>query len=228
MPKEKAASAIAAMKVTKVDERSNDVLRKRELRTEGARITIPPCVNPQRRERCLADPELLLKTYFARDFKRPFGKLHTKLIESIWEIAQYGGKKALAAPRGRGKTTIVKGCIAAVVLAGFCRFPVPVGPTTSHAQELYEDFRRKINYNDLLFEDFPEICAPVRALEGAPQRAGKQHIDGILTKIQWTAEGLRIADVPEKYRGPIDYGGVRMEYRGLDAAIRGINGSGFC
>jgi hypothetical protein len=135
----------------------------------------------------------------------------------------YGGKQAVAAPRGRGKTQIVKGMIAAVILAGLVRFPVPIGPTTTHAQELYEDFRKKVMFNDLLLEDFPEICWPVRCLEGAPQRAGKQHIDGVLTRIQWTAEGLRLANVPAKDRGPIDYGGVRMLYRGLDAAIRGIN-----
>lgn len=167
-----------------------------------------------------------MKTYFAKDYTRPFGKLHNALIDSIWQTAKYGGKKAVAAPRGRGKTQVVKGALAAVVLAGLRRFPLPIGPTTSHAHELYEDFRKKVMFNDLLFEDFPEICAPVRALEGAPQRAIRQHIDGVLTRIKWTADGLRLADVPEKYRGPIDYGGVRLEYRGLDAAIRGINRDG--
>lgn len=208
------------------DSRSKDARRKREERAENSRITIPSCVNPERRERCLRDPALLMKTYFAKDYSRPFGKLHHALIDSIWQTAMYGGKKAVAAPRGRGKTQVVKGALAAVVLAGLVRFPVPIGPTTNHAKELYEDFRKKIMFNDLLFEDFPEICAPVRALEGAPQRAGRQHIDGVLTRIQWTADGLRLADVPAKYRGPIDYGGVRLEYRGLDAAIRGINRDG--
>lgn len=208
------------------DTRSNDTRRKREERAQATRIFIPACVNPQRRERCLQDPALLMKTYFAKDYSRPFGRLHHALIDSIWQTAKYGGKKAVAAPRGRGKTQVVKGALCAVVLAGLVRFPVPIGPTTSHAKELYEDFRKKIMFNDLLFEDFPEICAPVRALEGAPQRASRQHIDGVLTRIQWTADGLRLADVPEKYRGPIDYGGVRLEYRGLDAAIRGINRDG--
>jgi hypothetical protein len=208
------------------DERNSDTKRKREQRAEATRIFIPACVNPQRRERCLQDPALLMKTYFPKDYTRPFGKLHHALIDSIWQTAMYGGKKAVAAPRGRGKTQVVKGALCAVVLAGLVRFPVPIGPTTNHAKELYEDFRKKIMFNDLLFEDFPEICAPVRALEGAPQRAGRQHIDGVLTRIQWTADGLRLADVPEKYRGPIDYGGVRLEYRGLDAAIRGINRDG--
>lgn len=175
----------------------------------------------------MKDPELLLKTYFASDYTRPFGKLHRALIDGIWQTAMYGGKLALAAPRGRGKTQIVKGMIAAVILAGLVRFPVPIGPTTDHARELYEDFRRKIMYNDLLKDDFPEICDPVRALEGAPQRAGKQHVDEQFTRIKWTADGLRLPDVPEKYWfDGLSYGGVRLEFRGLDAAIRGINRDG--
>lgn len=206
--------------------RDRDATRKRDDRRESARIFIPACVNPQRRERCLADPELLLKTYFAKDYTRPFGKLHHKLIDAILQVATYGGKEAVAAPRGRGKTQIVKGALCAVVLKGLVRFPVPIGPTTDHAMELYSDFRRKLMFNDLLYEDFPEICHPVRCLEGAPQRATRQHIDGVYTRIQWTADGLRLANVPARYRGPIDYGGVRMEFRGLDAAIRGINRDG--
>lgn len=213
-------------KAIALTERDKDIISKRNERSEAARIYIPACVNPQRRERCLADPYLLMKTYFARDYTRPFGKLHHALIDAIWQTATYGGKIALAAPRGRGKTQIVKGAVIAVVLAGLVRFPVPIGPTTDHARELYEDFRKKVMFNDMLAEDFPEICYPVRALEGAPQRAGKQHIDGTPTRIQWTADRLRLADVPAQYRGPIDYGGVRLEFRGLDAAIRGINRDG--
>jgi len=206
--------------------RDKQIHRDRQERKESARITIPDCVNPQRRERALKDPELFLKTYFASDYTRPFGKLHYSLIHSLVEIATSGGKQAIAAPRGRGKTQIVKGVNCYLVFAGLVRFPVPIGPTTEHARELYEDFRRKVMFNDLLFEDFPEVCAPVRALEGAPQRASKQHIDGTPTRIEWKADRLRLADVPKAYRGPIDYGGVRMEFRGLDASIRGINRDG--
>lgn len=207
-------------------ERDIDARRKRARRSESARIFIPACVNPQRRERCLADPELFLKTYFARDYTRPFTRLHRGLIDAMVEIATSGGEKAIAAPRGRGKSQVTKGVICYLILAGLVRFPVPVSQTTAHAQELYEDFRRKINLNEMLYEDFPEVCHPVRCLEGAPQRAGRQHIDSELTRIEWKVDRLRLPNVPAKYRGPIDHGGIRMEYRGLDAAIRGINRDG--
>jgi len=175
----------------------------------------------------LADPELFLRgTYMPARYKRPFGKIHHAIIDALMEVALNGGKKAVAAPRGRGKTEIVKGMLLYLICAGHVRFPIPISQTTRDAEKIYKDFRKKIMLNDLLLEDFPEICWPVRCLEGAPQRANKQHIDGKLTGIIWTADALKLASVPPQYRGPIDYGVVNMEYRGLDAAIRGVNTDG--
>lgn len=78
----------------------------------------------------------------------------------------------------------------------------------------------------MLYQDFPEICHPVIELDGAPQRAGKQHIDGRLTNIVWSADDyFRLPDV---HGGPYGdagspFGGVKMSHCGLDGAFRGIN-----
>ncbi len=207
-------------------EQDRDAFRKKLKRAESARIWIPDCVDPQRRERAIADPELFLKTYFADKYPRPFEKIHREIIEALVEVARYGGKQSVAAPRGFGKSEVVKGMIAYLIFAGLIRFPVPVCQTTEHAEELYEDFRDKVANNDLIYADFPEVSEPVRALNGAPQSAARQHVNGKLTHLVWKQKMLRLPDIPEKHRGPIDYGGVRMEYRGLDAAIRGINRKG--
>jgi hypothetical protein len=208
-------------------ERDKDIQRKRDDRSAATRIVIPPCKNPQRRERALKDPELFLRgAYLANRYQRPFGKLHYAIMDALIEVATNGGKQAIAAPRGRGKTEIVKGMLLYLVCAGLVQFPIPIGQTRTHAEKIYKDFRKKIAQNDLLLEDFPEICWPVRCLEGAPLRAAKQHVDGKLTGIIWTNESVKLASVPEKYRGPIDYGLVNLEFRGLDTAIRGVNTDG--
>lgn len=207
-------------------EREKNMARMRQRRSEAARIEIPACDNPQRRERCLEDPPLFLKTYFPGRYTRPFGKLHHALIDSIYEIAVHGGRQAIAAPRGRGKSEITKGMIAYLIFAGIVRFPVPICQTTPKAQAIYSDFRKKINTNEMLLRDFPEVCVPVRDLDGAPLRATKQHIDGKPTNIVWKAKELSLPEVPPEYRGPIDYGGVKMQFQGLDSDIRGINVDG--
>lgn len=204
-----------------INERDSDALRKRKKRSESARIVIPDCINPSRRERCLADPELFLKTYFPQRYRRQFGSHHKKMIQAILDVTQQGSRQAIAAPRGCGKTELVKGLLVFLILAGMVRFPLPVAATSKLASKIYNDFRKKIATNDLLLEDFPEVCWPVRELQGAPQRAARQHIDGALTNIVWTGNDLRFPDVPGSA-----YGGIKMSYYGLDTAFRGANTEG--
>lgn len=200
-------------------ERDRDAKRKREKRSEAARIVIPDCVDPQRRERCLADPALFMKTYFPQRYRRPFSRMHEKLIDAIYDRVKYGGRKSLAAVRGIGKSEIVKGMLPYIMLAQLTTFVLPVAATTELAKRLYKDFKDKFAYNELLAQDFPEVCYPVKALDGAPQRAGKQHVDGQLTRIVWTSDGhLSFPYVPGS-----PYGGYKLSYAGLDAAFRGCN-----
>lgn len=206
------------LKSLPINERDKDAQRKRDDRAESARIFVPPCKNPARREACLADPERFLRTYFPARYRLSFGKDHLAIIQSVIDTATNGGRDATAAPRGRGKSEIVKGLLCYVVAAGLTRFPLAVAATTALARRLFKDFKKKWELNDLLYEDFPEICHPIRALEGAPQRAGRQHIDGVLTQIVWSDEYVSFPKVEGS-----KYGGVKMTYYGLDAAFRGAN-----
>ena len=198
--------------------RDKDIERKRADTAEAARIVIPKCVDPERRSRSIADPALFLRTYFPSRYRLEFGKDHLFMIETIVSRGRNGGKQAIAAPRGRGKSEIVKGLLVYLVCAQIVRFILPVAATTPLAKRLYKDFKKKLATNDLLYEDFPEICHPIRQLSGAPLRAAKQHVDGRLTQIVWTDDYVSLPHVPGS-----PYGGVKMAYYGLDAAFRGAN-----
>lgn len=204
-----------------INERDRDAARKRASRSENARIEIPPCKNPERRAACLEDPELFLKTYFPKIFYAPFVHHHQEMIKAIIVCARDGGDQAIAAPRGDGKSQIAIHMLAYVILKEYCRFPVFVQCTRKLASKSFKQFKGFWEKNPLLAEDFPEICIPVRELQGAPQRAAKQHIDGQLTEIVWTADEIRFPKVPGS-----PYGGVALMYFGLDSAIRGVNDEG--
>ena len=211
--------ALEQWKGNPVGARDVDASRKREKRSESARIEIPECVDPARRAACLADPIHFLRTYLAKRYELDFGPHHKFIIETVVARARNGGRQAVAAPRGCGKSELVKGILVYLTLAQLIRFPLAVAATSSLAKRLFRDFRNKFATNQLLYEDFPEVCHPVRCLEGAPQRAARQHIDGRLTNIVWTSSDyVRLPDVPGS-----PYGGVKMAYFGLDAAFRGIN-----
>lgn len=215
-----------------LDERDLDAIRKKDKRRESARIEIPQCVDPKRRELCLQDPERFLRTYHKKKFRQPFGRVHRKIIQTIHDRALTGGKKSIAAPRSRGKSTIVKGMNIYLTARELVRFIVPICATTKLASRIYKDYRDEWGNNQLLYDDFPEICAPVRELEGAPQRSSRQHVNGHLTHINWSAtDFLRLPRVPgnaNEYLQSLGrewspYGGVKMTFAGLDAAIRGLN-----
>ena len=208
------------MPIEEGTERDADAKRKREKRSESARIQIPwHTINHERRAAALANPVKFLLTYFPERYTIAFGPHHLRMIEDITSRAKHGGSQAIAAPRGCGKSELVKGLMAYLVLSELVRFPLVVAATTSLARRLFRDFRNKLSTNDLLLADFPEVCFPIKALDGAPQRAARQHIDGVLTKIVWTSSDyVRLPDVAGS-----PYGGVKMAYFGLDAAFRGVN-----
>lgn len=217
-PERDQETALLELLRPKQTERDKDASRKRATRSESARIVIPDCKNPARREACLADPERFLRTYFASKYRLGFGRDHRFMIQSFVDCARERKWQAVLAPRGRGKSEIAKGVQVFIVLAELVRFPLAVAATTDLAKRFYDDFKRKLSTNELLLEDFPEVCYPIRALEGAPQRASRQHVDGKLTNIVWTGDYIRLPDVPGS-----PYGGVKMTYYGLDAAFRGAN-----
>jgi hypothetical protein len=204
----------------KADEyRDKKMAQQRTRRSENARVHVPSVKNPERRAACLADPELFLKTYngAGRDgFTSPFVAHHKQMIKAIDERSLNGGDQAVAAPRGDGKSSIAIWMAIFIILSGRIKSLVIIAATRKHAQKLFKRIKKALEFNDLLFEDFPEICAPIRDLAGAPQRAAKQHVDGKLTQIVWTQDEINF---------PIVEGGTAsgalVAYYGLDSAIRG-------
>lgn len=199
------------------DEHSKDIERKREKRSEAARVTIGEIKDIKRRELCLADPERFCRIYLDYRFTRSFYPHQIRMIEAIHERAKYGGSKSFAAPRGDGKTEVCTAMLVYVMLACLVDYPVPIAATTKLAESIFKDVKYHFENSEPLAEDFPEVIDPIKALEGAPQRASKQHVDGQLTRIEWSQNRIILPRVPGS-----PYGDYCMNYYGLDAAIRGV------
>lgn len=200
---------------------TTDLGRKREQRSREAEVIHPPCKNPDRRVAALADPLLFLRTYFPQRFYNPWAAHHIAMVEAIEYAARYGGDQAVAAPRGDGKTQICTAMIVRAILCCYIRFPVIVASTGDFALKIFKDVKSHFENNDLLSEDFPEVCTYVKDLDGAPSRANKQHNGGIKTRIVWTQHEVIFPTVDGS-----PYGGVTIAYKGLDSAIRGIHSRG--
>jgi hypothetical protein len=179
------------------DERSAQAELMARKRAAERDIEIPEVVNPKRKKACELDLLLYSKTYFGQApdeerfpglkgwCRREFSPRHIEILKEFELRILYGGQKALAAPRGFGKDTLAE--IAAMWAAsyGHSRFTVFTCFEQTQAEKRIGEIKDQFEINKWLMEDFPEICAPIRALNRAAQRAKQQTCGGEFTRIEW-------------------------------------------
>lgn len=199
-------------------EREREADRKRKQRAKSRDLTIPPVANPERRKACEDDIFLFLNTYFADTFYEDFTPQRRQIVEAILNAAKYGGDQAIAAPRGDGKTAIAECVLIYCLLTGLLWFPLIAAATGPDAERILSNIKEQFEEKaELLAADFPEVCYPVRALEGMPNRANGQTVGGKRTYIKWSGKTIRLPTVA----GSVASGSM-LTTRGMDAAIRGI------
>lgn len=151
---------------------------------------IPAVVDPARREACQLNLELFCKTYFPEVFCLKFSKTHLRVMRQLQETAIKGGQYVLAMPRASGKTAIMSVAAIWTIFYGHRKFIVIVGSSASRAMELMDDIKSWVETNDLLNEDFPEACFPIRKLERITHRQRGQKCGGKPTRIDWAGNKL--------------------------------------
>lgn len=188
---------------------------RRESRAEARDIgPVPPVQRPDLKESGRLDLLVFLRSYLSNRFPLPFSEDHLALIASIQGIILHGGLRALAMPRGSGKTTIVEGAALWALLYGHRRFLMIVAATSRAARLLMNSIRDELAFNDELAADFPEAVAAIRALGGVARRAEAQTSEGMPTHLVWTRDEVRL---PATASG----GGSVISIAGITGAIRG-------
>ena len=210
-------------------ERDRDAARKRRLRAAGREVVIPPCADPERRARLEANDEEWLAYYCGDLFWYDFTGQQRAMIEAIRHAIRYGGDQSLAASRGEGKTKLFERMLLKHSLSGEVTFAVLFAATGSAAQDSLQSIRDTIETNEKLYDDYPEVCVPVRALENTPNRAHYQTVSGkridngvdfsqVPSRFSWCGHEIVFPRVP----GSPSNGAI-IATRGLDAAVRGLN-----
>jgi hypothetical protein len=125
----------------------------------------------------------------------PLSAEHQRIIDRLQETILNGGQELIIMPRGFVKSTIAE--CSAIWAAGYGhrKFFVPVAATDEMARLTLDSIQYEFESNDQLLKIFPEACHAARALEGVAQRAGKQSINGELTRIEWTGDRIVLPSV---------------------------------
>lgn len=171
--------------------------RMREQSASAAEIgPIDPPANPYRRETARYNLHHFLVTYFPSSTGlKPFSEDHLRVINRVQKCALEGGRFVEAIYRGFAKSTILENSILWIMLYGHRQFPVLFAASKELAKDAIESIKSELEDNDLLAEDFPEVCVPVQALEGKVQRCASQTQNGRKTDIHWTADAICLPTV---------------------------------
>lgn len=200
------------------DYRDRKAQESREQSVSGREIgPLPEPLDPDRKADCSRSLRLFCEVYLRAAFSLSWSPDHLRVIERIEQTSLEGGLYALAMPRGSGKTTLCEAGALWSLVYGYQPFVVLLGSTETAAIEMIDSIKMHVESNDTLAEDFPEVCYPVRALEGIHQRANGQLLDGQRTRIGWTTTEIILPTVA----GSAASGNI-VRVAGLTGRVRGM------
>lgn len=176
-----------------LDERNNDAERKASSRAKSRDLLIPDVHDPDRRAAAESDDVRWLTTYCADVFYNPFTPHQTKIIADCGEALRYGTQKCKAAPRGDGKSSIVKYLALKYALTRQVNFPLIIAATSSKAKKILGSLKRRLasRGQSPLAEDYPLECHVARYVDPWPSRARNVTANGQRSiHVEWGADSL--------------------------------------
>ena len=188
---------------------------------------LPPVADPARRERASASLVEFGTLYGMATADWPGMLLHepSERLREYAEALQSGIDQAgflhIRLPRAAGKTTWAKLALAWGLSTGRIRFGVVIAANATLADATLSDVWTFFETSPAFGADFPDVAIPVRRLEGTPQKAASQTLNGERTMIKRTAGRIVLATVPESPAS-----GARLVAKGAGAAVRGMVAGG--
>ena len=146
---------------------------------------------------CSLSTKVTAKTLFNNLFTSPFSILHDQVFNLIDDNTKL--RKALAAPRGIGKTTIARTKAMKGILFREYRFIVYVSNSATSAEMQTENMKRELLSNQL-----------IKKLFGNIKTSDYEALDETFSKLAWVA-----------------FGNTFVLPRGAGQQVRGLNWAGF-
>lgn len=175
-------------------------------------------LDPERRRSCEGDFRRFCEVYAPETFRLSWSESHLLAIQRIEAAVLRGDQFALAMPRGSGKSSLCRWAVVWAIVYGHSPYTVLVCATDEKASKMLTSIRSSLRYNDLLHEDFPELCCAVRDLNGEPRRANGQHCQQVPTGIVWRSDQIVTPYIEVPYA---QSGESVIEIAGLTGEVRG-------
>lgn len=122
------------------------------------------------RAECDASLRRHLEVCYPNAFPLEWSPDHIRLIDRIQRSVIEGDLKAIAMPRGSGKTTILLRAALWAILTGFRRFCCVISATETAAKKLLIGIKKEILFNPQLASLYPAELFALKSLDGEPKR----------------------------------------------------------
>lgn len=182
--------------------------------SEGA----PPVdsADPELKTKCNDSLLTFLLTCFPEAFTLEMSETHIALIHEIQERIEQGGLKAIAWPRGSGKTSILLRGALWAILTGHSRFVCIVAADEATAVSNLDTIKIEINYNEIIHKLYGYETWCLRQLGNEPRRAANQQWDGEITGVSYGRNDIKFGAIPNSPTS-----GAVISTAGITGKIRG-------
>ena len=175
--------------------------------------------DPARRARLEKNPEKWLRWYFPNIFYLPFSDGHRAIIRAVLQSDDTGKNIVVAAPRGEGKTNILRFMSIYLIFTGRELFVVVGGWQTRSASEAFNTWTIAIT-SERLVADYPEFCAPFADSTHA-NRLPRLHWKGETRTTGAAIKSARMQIVFPDGRGAMAAGSLQGDIKGLNITTVG-------
>lgn len=155
---------------------------------------IPPVINMERKQRTRESFRAFCEAYFPERFTDDWGQDRLEAIDTIEQaIVSGGGTFRFFLGRGRGASTLLE--VGTMWAQHRHAYILLFGYSGEGGISLLSNIKSEYETNKRLLADWPEICVPIRALEGNRNRTGPQLCCGEPTYIRWDQSAIALPRV---------------------------------
>ena len=173
LPMEVRLTAMRTLGMDTGSRHTREIDRQSKVRASERDLIIPEVADSKRRADLEQDDEAWLAYYLEDVFYNPFTQDQSDLIADARRCLDYGTMKCKAAPRGDGKSSIVKYLMLKYALERRVIFPMVLAATFTKSRSISDSLRRRLSSRKRtrLSLDYPLECYVARYVDGAPQRS---------------------------------------------------------